>query len=274
MTREALNFKTTVTLSGVDPAADAAAAIEPLRTHEVTYFTVDGAPDDLRRYYDAFVEALGTPVDIAEDYAQDGAPTGERWSEIQYRQDVPDNVAFRHSKNAQPFHTDESYVSSPAGIMLFYCVNAAPEGGETNYISGRELVDHLAEADPELLHALQTVDVTYAKAADRKHRPILVIDENDNVDLNFNYYCADPDQDEAALKLNQRFFDFLQTELPEDLVFPVGLQPGEAVAWRDDRVLHGRNSFTASQTGDRLIWKTGVVLAGSDSLTDATVGAA
>jgi alpha-ketoglutarate-dependent taurine dioxygenase len=256
-------FKTTVALTGVDPQADAETALEPLRHHEVTYFKVDHSPEDLRGFYNAFVEAVGTPVDIAEDYATGGAPTGERWAEIQFRDDVPDDVAFRHSKNAQPLHTDESYVSSPAGIMLFYCVNAAEAGGETYYISGRELVRHLSEVDPELLDQLMTVDVTYAKAGDFKCRPIIAVDADGDVDLNFNYYCADPDQDEDALKLNQRFFDFLQNDLPDDLVFPVGLQPGEAVAWRDDRVLHGRRAFTATKTGDRLIWKTGIVLDGA-----------
>ncbi len=255
-----MDFVTTVTLSGVDPVADAAIAGGPMSEHEVTHMLLENQPEDLRGYYDSLVEALGTPVDIAEDYAAGGAPTGERWAEIRYNAEIPDDVAFRHSKNAQPFHTDESYVSSPAGIMLFYCVNAAPSGGETNYMSGRGLVDYLRGEQPELLEQLQTTDVRYSKAADYKHRPILTIDDDGAVDLNFNYYCADPDQDENALKLNQRFFDFLQHDLPDELVYPVGLRPGDSVAWRDDLVLHGRNAFEAEATSDRLIWKTGVVL--------------
>ena len=125
-----LRFKTELHLSGSDPGHDAAIAGPAMDNHEVVRMTPDTRPTDLRRYYDDFVEALGTPIDIAEDYATGGAPTGERWSEIRYDADIPDLAAFRHSKNAQPFHTDESYVSSPVGIMLFYCVNAAPAGGE------------------------------------------------------------------------------------------------------------------------------------------------
>lgn len=255
-----LRFKTELHLTGSDPGHDASMAAPAMVNHEVVRMTPDTTPTDLRRYYNQFVEALGTPIDIAEDYATGGLPTGKRWSEIRYDVDIPDLVAFRYSRNAQPFHTDESYVSSPAGIMLFYCVNAAPAGGETNYVSGRVLVDQLGRHRPELLDRLRSTKVRYAKASDYKDRPIIEIDAEGRVDLNYNFYCADPDQDAAALELNQQFFDYLLDDLPAELVFAVGLRPGESVAWRDDCVLHGRNAFTANKTNDRLIWKTGVVL--------------
>ena len=84
------------------------------------------------------------------------------------------------------------------------------------------------------------------------------------MDLNFNYYCAEPDQPETALELNQAFLDYLQTDLPDEIVLDACLHPGEAVSWQDDRVLHGRNAFEATQTDDRLIWKTGILLDSRD----------
>jgi alpha-ketoglutarate-dependent taurine dioxygenase len=256
-----MEFTTTVQLSGGDPEASAATALAPVGQHEVTVMRIHNPPGDLRHYFDRFVESLGTPVEIAEDYATGGKPTGERWAEICYRSDVPDDVAFRHSKNAQPLHTDESYVSSPAGIMLFYCVNAAPTGGETTFVSGHRLVEFLRSHDPALLDRLLSTKVRYSKAGDFKYRPILEMASDGTVDLNFNYYCADPDQEADALDLNQRFFDLLQTGLPDEMVLPVRLGRGDAVAWHDKLVLHGRNAFSATKTGDRLIWKTGIVLA-------------
>ena len=255
-----LRFAAEVVLSGTDPVEDAKLLNPTLRSHEVVRMRVAEAPSDFRQYYDTLVEALGTPIAIAEDYATGGAPTGDRWAEIRYDADIPDLVAFRHSKNAHPYHTDESYVSSPAGIMLFYCENAAPSGGETNYVSGRALVDHLSRHEPELLERLLSTDVRYEKAGDFKERPIVVIEDDGRVDLNFNYYCADPNQDADALALNQDFLDFVMERMPDDMVLSIGLQPGESAAWRDDRVLHGRNAFTAEKSNDRLIWKTGVVL--------------
>ena len=254
-----MRFSTTVELSG-DVNDDAVAAREAMFEHEVVHFLMPNTPTDLREYYDGLVEGIGTPVEIAEDFRNRGAPTGQRWSEIRYDEDIPDLAAFRYSKNAQPFHTDESYVSSAAGVMLFYCVNAAPSGGETNFVTGRALVDELRASRPELLERLQTIDVRYQKADDFKHRPILIIADDGAVDLNYNFYCADPTQDPEAIKLNQEFLDYLENDLAPELVLSVGLEPGEAVSWRDDLAIHGRNAFEANKSGDRFIWKAGLIL--------------
>ncbi|MEM7274425.1 MAG: TauD/TfdA family dioxygenase [Actinomycetota bacterium] len=252
-------FATELRLTGTEVAADARAARSAIADAEVVHMRLDHKPDNARDFYDRFVELIGRPIDAAENYV-DGAPTGNRWSEIRYKTTVPDDLAFRHSKNAQPMHTDASYVSAPPQVMLFYCVNAAPSGGETVFISGRALVDELAANRPDLLDRLTTIDVTYEKAGDSRTRPIIEIVDGGRVDLNYNYFCAPADQDEAALRLNQDFLDYLQHELPDALVHPVGLQPGDAVAWWDDLVLHGRNAFEATRTDDRLIWKTGLHL--------------
>jgi len=220
---------------------------------------LDERPQDARAYYDAVVERVGRPIDAAEDYV-DGRPTGGRWSEIRYSTEVPDDVAFRHSKNAQPLHTDASYVSSAPSVMWFYCEQAAPSGGETVFVSGRQLVDTLETTRPDLLERLRTEHVIYEKAGDFRDRPIVCVQGDERVDLNFNYYCADQTQSAAGLALNEAFFQYLQEELPAELIHPVGLAPGEAVAWWDHRVLHGRNSFEAYKTGDRSIWKTGLHL--------------
>lgn len=253
------NFVTRLRLSGTDVGADAASAREALVGCEVLHMELDQPPADARAYYDRVVELVGRPMDVAEDYV-DGRPTGDRWSEIRYNADVPDDVAFRHSKNAQPLHTDASYVSSPPEVMWFYCENAAPSGGETVFVSGRALVAELGESRPALLADLVTLDVSYEKAGDIRTRPIIKIADDESVDLNFNYYCALEGQGQEGLELNEVFFRYLQEELPSELIVGVGLRPGDAVAWWDDRVLHGRNAFSATQTGDRSIWKTGLYL--------------
>ena len=258
VTGRRMRFTTSVHTAGVDPIADAECVRDAITKFEVVQIRVASEPEDLRSYYDALVEASGTPVDIAEDHRNGGVPTGERWSEIRYDAAIPDEEAFRYSKNAQPLHTDESYVSTAAGVMLFYCVAAAPEGGETIFVSGQALVDHLRSVDPALLSRLLTTNVRYQKANDFKDRPIIEL-RNGVVDLNYNYFCVEPDQPGVALALNQEFRTFID-DLPEDLILPVGLRPGDAVTWRDNLVLHGRNAFTASASGDRWIWKTGIVV--------------
>lgn len=253
----AVTFTTELRLSGEDAAKDAALARAALFQCEVLHLVLDHQPAETRAYYDRVVELVGRPMDVGEDYV-DGQPTGGRWSEIRYSTAVPDDVAFRHSKNAQPLHTDASYVSSPPQVMWFYCDNAAPSGGETIFVSGRRLISELGESQPELLDRLVNQDVTYEKAGDERTRPIIKVSGDREVDLNFNYYCAFEDQGREGLDLNERFFRYIQEELPEELILEIALRPGDAVAWWDHRVLHGRNAFEASNTGDRSIWKTGL----------------
>jgi len=258
-------FHTEIEVDLANPEDAGAAFRDALANHRVVSVrarpgSVDGMDDDaLRACYDRVVEAMGEPVDIAESYSEGGAPTGERWSEIRYNHEIPDMEAFRHSKNAQPLHTDESYVSTGIGVMVFYCAQAASSGGETVFVDGPVLAEHLASNDPELFEALTSVTVEYRKADDAKAMPILRVDGGEPL-LNFNYFCVGEQQSQAAIDLNLRFHRYLEDELPQELIHPVGLARGDSVAWRDDLVLHGRNSFAAEKTGDRTIWKTGVIL--------------
>ena len=43
-----------------------------------------------------------------------------------------------------------------------------------------------------------------------------------------------------------------------DATVPVKMMPGDAVLWRDDEVLHGRNSFSAKETSERFLWKCAI----------------
>ena len=189
-------------LQGDVESRDAHVVRRALNRGQMVHFTMGRTFNNdelLRRYYDELVEAVGEPIDIAEDYRQGGAPTGQRWSEIRYDADVPDDVAFRYSKNAQPLHTDESYVSTGAGIMLFYCVTPAPSGGETVFVRGTSLVEHLEVAAPELLERLTGMKVRYSKAGDYKELPIIQTFDDGTVELNYNYYCVDADQSADCL---------------------------------------------------------------------------
>lgn len=214
---------------------------------------------DLRSFYDELSAQLGHVLDIAEDFAQGGTQTGERWMEIRYDDDVPDMKAYRHSKNGQPLHTDESYVDDPADIMVFYCVNKATAGGETNYVDVFELIELLRSIDPALLEELTTVPLTYKKSELRRCRKIIDLEGKNGPSVNYNYYCIDPEASEKERQLNQRFFDFLELHVRGSYIeHPVALRPSEGVLWWDHFVLHGRRPFHARKTDDRLIWKTGL----------------
>lgn len=258
MDSNAAGFQATITVNVDDLESTAIEFRAAMADHFVVSLKPDRNLDDVHRFYDQLVEAVGMPIDIGEEFSNNGAPNGHRWSEICYDPAIPDMAAFRHSKNAQPLHTDESYVSALVGIMFFYCVNAADTGGETVFVDGLNVVEQLSQDDPGLLEQLTTVDVTYAKASDSKTRPIIEFDERGLPNLNFNYFCVAPNQPDSAIQLNQRFHDFLEHDLSKESIFAISLQPGDAAAWKDQHVLHGRNAFAASKTNERWIRKTGV----------------
>ena len=96
----------------------------------------------------------------------------------------------------------------------------------SSYAHSQTLLSHMLRNQQDMLVANEKVS-TGKKAGDFKERPIVVIEDDGRVDLNFNYYCADPNQDADALALNQDFLDFVMERMPGDMVLSIGLQPGE-----------------------------------------------
>ncbi len=249
-----------VELNSTDPHECSAYVAAALRRFRVVRLTPRVHLGELRSFYDGLVQALGTPIDIAEDYLQGGAQTGDRWMEVRFLADVDDNVAYRYSRNGQPLHTDESYIQDPCDVMAFYCVNRAAKGGETLFVDGLQLIEKMQQASPDLLDELYATPVSYAKANNRRRREILRLGDDGSVELNYNYYCIADDASAGERSLNQRFFDFLQTQVHGTyLETEIGLNPGEGVLWWDRLVLHGRRPFFAEKDDDRLIWKTGFI---------------
>jgi alpha-ketoglutarate-dependent taurine dioxygenase len=218
-----------------------------------------GSPDDLRKFYDSVLEHAGTPVDIGEDATagdRGHQRTGQRWMEIRYDPAIED--AYRHSANAQPLHTDGSYIPAFPDAALIYCQSSASNGGATVFLDSSDLLSILRSDDPDLLEALRGTVVPHARSGDRRVSRI-VEGEGDNVRLHWNYYCVDQEADAAAKALRQRFYNFLQTnEKIQKKLVAVMLKPGDCVFWKDYETLHGRNSFDPKVKSERFLWKSAV----------------
>jgi len=234
---------------------------EALKNTKVIKITPEWYLNNIDEFYDKLTDLIGNTLLIGENFRKGGEMTGEKWLEIRYDHDIPDLAAYRHSKNAQPLHTDESYVPKPADIMFFYCINKASQGGATIFIDGQVLVDYLKNYDLELFNKLTKSEVRYTKASQSRKAKIIDVKANGTIQFNYNYYCIDKGESEKNKKLNQQFFDVLQSQVSNSYMMKkVVLKPGEAVAWWDAFVLHGRNAYKAEKTNDRFIWKTGIKL--------------
>lgn len=239
--------------------ADVAKVINEAWPHSLAVWVTGlGARADVRDYYDQVVDVLGEVVDVGEDATagdRQAQRTGERWTQVRFDPSIPD--AYRHSRNAQPLHTDGSYIPGyPATLMA--CVSAAHEGGETTFLDGRALVEVLRSAAPELLDRLLATKVAHSRSGDSRVQPIVRLTDDGMPLLNWNYYCVADDAPEQAKMLAKEFAEFLRGDAISAKTVSVALQPGDAVVWKDDRVLHGRNSFVPKEVSERFLWKCAV----------------
>lgn len=214
---------------------------------------------DVRAYYEQLFPHLGTPAALAEDVRigdRGQQRTGEIWFEVRYDPRFPD--AYRHSANAQPLHTDGSYIPTFPNATILCCVANADEGGETTFIDSEDVVTALKEENPRLFEQLSTVVMPHARSGDRRELPVLYR-KDDRWFVNWNYYCVAADVEPALRAIADEFHAFLQSSpMIRSRTVEVKLAPGDAVTWKDDEVLHGRNGFSATAESERFIWKCAI----------------
>jgi alpha-ketoglutarate-dependent taurine dioxygenase len=230
-----------------------------LQSYKVFVLRATDKIDCPRDFFESHFLNLGTPVALAEDVtAGDRANqrNGEIWTEVRYDPRHPD--AYRHSANAQPLHTDGSYIPEFPNATLMTCVANAGEGGETTFIDGNALVEALQLEDPELLSSLCETVMPHARSGDRRVEKTIDF-RDDGVWVNWNFYCVDPETTDVVKVLAKRFFEFLQNSpTVKRSIQAVKLLPGDAVAWKDRRILHGRNHFVANNESERFLWKCAI----------------
>lgn len=227
--------------------------------NKVFVLRTDDQVDDMRAMLTANFQYLGKPVELAEDVNvgdRDNQRSGELWFEVRYDPKHPD--AYRHSANAQPLHTDGSYIPDFPNATLLSCVANAGIGGETTFIDAVDLVACLHAEDPELLSELKSCDMPHARSGDFRTEKVIEV-KDDKTLVNWNYYCVAKDIDPARRALADRFFNYLlESPMIREKTVGVKLTPGDAVTWKDREVLHGRNSFVANEESERFIWKCAI----------------
>lgn len=206
-----------------------------------------------RAFWDEALSNHGERVAIDES-AQTGHATGNLWSDVSF--DPARQNTFRHSRSEQPLHTDGSYIADPPPIVFMVCKKAAPEGGATLFLDGADLIRTLSTEQPELLRRLTTEPITFSKGGSAVESIVLAPDSS--LQLRWNYYALSRQLSATARALANSFRDFLADIARRPVTSAVLLQPGEAAFFHDGLLLHGRESFVASATGERFLWKGGI----------------
>jgi alpha-ketoglutarate-dependent taurine dioxygenase len=176
-----------------------------------------------------------------EDLAT-GNKTGKFWIDIKYDPAFPNH--FIHANARQPLHTDGSYESDAPNISFFYCIQEALMGGATTYIDINTVKECLKWENNALLERLFDEPLLFSKGNDSKRSAIFHDDK-----CNWNYYRTE------KVELAELFHDFLERRIINmGITNGVRLKPGEALFFRDDMILHGRNAFM----GNRWLRKGGI----------------
>ena len=216
-------------------------------------------------YLQNFVKSIGSIIGADEDL-HTGNPTGNTLIEISY--DPAEQMKYRTSSNSQPLHTDTSYTEFEdvpefeENIKFLICLKKAPMGGATTFIDSKKLIE-LMEYDNrgELMDKLLTIPVGHKKGDREKITQILKKDVDD-WKFSWNYPPAKryPNTKEAD-ELVEEFKQFLNDRIEKSgLLDSVILEDNDVVFWRDSYLLHGRDSYFASEKGDRTLLKGSLIL--------------
>jgi alpha-ketoglutarate-dependent taurine dioxygenase len=229
------------------------------QSNKVFVLKADQPIEKVQEFYEGIFRHLGTPCPIAEDVnlgSRETQRSGKIWFEVRYDPKHPD--AYRHSANAQPLHTDGSYISDFPSSTLLVCVANAGEGGETTFIDSKALFSILRKEKSTLLDFLLNNKVIHSRSGDLRVDEIIRIEAED-VFVNYNYYCVDKNNSREIIDRVEEFQDFLLNSISiKEATLGVKLTPGDGVFWRDNYCLHGRNSFVANQESERFIWKCAI----------------
>jgi alpha-ketoglutarate-dependent taurine dioxygenase len=213
---------------------------------------------DVRDFYDLFFSEIGKFLPYAEDGTikdRSKGRTGEVWMEIRNVSSIKN--AYRHSTNAQPLHTDGSYIPKfPVSILA--CVRNVYKGGETFFVDIESLLEDLKSFNNNLYDFAISEKVLHERSGENRTNKIFYV-KNDILKVNFNYYCISDKNSNHISKFAKQLLDYFvlieQNQRKGVKSISVKLETGEAVIWKDDEILHGRHDFIAHKDSERFIWK-------------------
>jgi len=210
-------------------------------------------------YYNLFKED-GVFYELAEDARiedREKQKTKSVWMEVRFDPTIKN--AYRHSANAQPLHTDGSYNPYYPNSTLMCCEENKAENGETIFIDSEKVSEILKNKNQSLFNKILNHNLIHERSGDKKECPILKRNINNIWNVNWNYYCITKNLTEEDHDIKERFQNFLLTnnDVKENLL-EIKMEKGDALIWKDNEVLHGRNAFSAKENSARFIWKCAV----------------
>jgi alpha-ketoglutarate-dependent taurine dioxygenase len=232
-----------------------AEVIEACRNARLVLVHADAEGGRRRAFWDGLLSASQFERVAVDEDVSTGEPIDRLWSNIEF--DPQQAHRFRHSSSAQPLHTDGAYVLGSPPYVLMFCERAARAGGATLFIDGSDLVCLLEAQHASLLSVLRTEPVVFRKGR-REVESTVISEAVDGPVLRWNYYALAEGLAPRTRAIAEQFQSFLLGITRRSIPRAIRLEEGDAVFFRDDLLLHGRESFSADAAGDRRLWKGGL----------------
>jgi alpha-ketoglutarate-dependent taurine dioxygenase len=211
---------------------------------------------DVRNFYEFFFSKVVNFKNFAEDAKINNRSkqrTNSIWMEVRFDPKIKN--AYRHSSNPQPLHTDGSYIKNYTNSTLMCCVKNNTKKGETIFISAEKIKMILQRRDEDLLTKILESDVIHTRSGDIKKSKI-IYQKNKMWRTNWNFFCVDKEQNSKIKLMANKFKYFLEEDAEiRKNILSIKMKSGDALVWKDNEVLHGRNGFIATNASDRFIWK-------------------
>ena len=160
----------------------------------------------------------------------------------------PDNLA--DTNLGLPCHTDNPYREPTPTIQVLHCLKADVEGGETLLIDGFQVAKDLQEQYPSYFELLSSHAVTFQYHNQdhllRNTAPILELDKQGKLrKIKFNSRSIQPFHlPEEIMLPYYEAYQYLENQFHHpDYPYRFKLEPGEAIIYDNERILHGRSAF-------------------------------
>lgn len=177
----------------------------------------------------------------------------------------PDVWTLSQSGLALDPHTDDPYRYAPSGTSILHCVERSMSGGESLLVDGFGIAADLYEEEPDIFDLLANVSIPFIRYRDESvdqgddvhllaHGPIISLDRDHEVaGIRFHERSMAPlDIDPAIMGDYYEALIRFATEAKNPVrAVQFALQPGQAIVYDNQRVLHGRTAIGDDGSGGR-----------------------
>ena len=170
----------------------------------------------------------------------------------------PDVWTMSQSTAAMDPHTDDPYRYTPSGISILHCFEASPTGGgRSTLVDGFAVAEAIRSEAPGAFELLTSVAVPWVRHRTESvdqgeavhliaHAPVIALDR-DGAIAGVRFHERSMGTLDIAPELMDGYYralvEFTKRIRSAEFQWEHGLQPGEAIVFDNQRVLHGRTAF-------------------------------